>query len=321
MNRVWQRQKGLSLVELMIAAALALSLLSILVVTTSRQQQMSRESMQLAMLQQQGQLLLNLLQSELQHIGFWAGFSLQHINAAESEFYSVQGECVSLPDDSGSFPQTDLKLVPVYAESGAGNGISCMGQAVEHSTVLQFKRLVAQPFQYHELKDNRYYLQIQASGLKVVNSDTAYSDADTEFWPYLHQLFYVQQQGDIPVLMRKRLIRSQAGTPRMHTDSVMDGVEALYVEFGVDTSLDGRANFFASPQQLQPIDWYQQHSRIVAVSYYFIIRSLQADPSYHNEQLYPMGQWSYQAPGDHYRRLMLQSTVYFHNVHRQLQGD
>ncbi|MDP4536850.1 PilW family protein [Alkalimonas collagenimarina] len=320
MKRPWSRQSGVSLVELMIAAALALSLFAILMVTTSRQQQMSRESMQLAMLQQQGQLLLNLLQSELQHIGFWAGFSLQHIDAAAASFNPVQGECISLPDDSGSFPRADLRLVPLYAELGSGSGISCMGQAVEQGTIIQFKRLVAQPFHYHELKENRYYLQIQPSGLTVVDSETAVNEADTEFWPYAHQLFYVQKQGDIPVLMRKRLIRSQAGFPRMHTDSLMDGVEVLYVELGVDTSQDGRANYFASPHQLQPEHWYQQHSRIVAISYYFIIRSLESDPGYQNDLVYPMGQMSFQAPGDHYRRLMLQSTLYFHNVNRQLQG-
>lgn len=321
MNRPWHRQCGFSLVELMIAATLALSVLAILAVTTSRQQQMSRESLQLAMLQQQGQLLLNLLQSEFQHLGFWAGFSLPHMNAVDSMLDPVHGECLNLSEDSGSFPRIELRLVPLYAELGAGTGISCMGQAVEHSTVVQFKRLVAQPFQHHQLKDNRYYLQIEPTRLKVVDSTTAHDGSNTEFWPYLHQLFYVQRQGDIPVLMRKRLIRSQAGTPRMHTDSVMDGVEALYVELGVDTSLDGRANYFTNPQQLHAEHWYQQHSQIVAISYYFIIRSLEADQRYRNDHLYLMGQWSYQAPSDHYRRLMLQSTVYFHNVNRQMKGE
>ena len=320
MKAALQRQFGLSLVELMIAATLALSLLAVLLTTTSKQAQMSRETMQLAMLQQQGQLLLNLLQTELQHLGFWAGFSLEQMRQLQAPSEPVIGDCVQLPLDSGSFPDPSKLLIPLYAELGSGQGMSCLGQAAEHSSILQFKRLLAQPLEHAELKPNRYYLQVEAGSLRLVDSDTASSSGPAEFWPYLHQLFYVQWQQGIPVLMRKRLIRNQAGSPRIHTDSVMDGVEMLYFEFGIDSTLDGRANYFLPLQQMQPEHWYQQSSRIVAVSYYVLLRSLDVDRHYLNDQWYPMGQSGFQAPGDNYRRLPLQGTQYFHNAALQNHG-
>ncbi|MCC5826455.1 PilW family protein [Alkalimonas sp.] len=320
MTLIIKRQYGLSLVELMIAATLALSLLAVLLTTTSKQAQMSRETMQLAMLQQQGQLLLNLLQTELQHLGFWAGFHLEQIRRLQGPSDAVIGDCIRLPLDSGSFPQDAALLIPLYAEFGAGHGLSCLGHAAEHSSILQFKRLLAQPLSQSELKPNRYYLQVDAHAMKLVDSDTASTSLKTEFWPYLHQLFYVQWQGDMPVLMRKRLVRSNNGKPRIHTDSVMDGVEMLYFEFGIDSTFDGRANYFLPLQQMQAEHWYQESGRIVAISYYLLLRSLEADRQYLNEQWYPMGQSGFQAPGDHYRRLPLQGTQYFHNVALQYQG-
>ncbi|MEE2024649.1 MULTISPECIES: PilW family protein [Alkalimonas] len=320
MTRFSHQERGLSLVELMIAAALALSVLLVLLATTSKQSQMSRETMQLAMLQQQGQLTLNLLQTELQQLGFWAGFTLADIRQLSAPFGVVSGECRHLADDSGSFPQAGLLLVPLYAEYGRGESISCLGRAASNSSVLQFKRLLAQPLSFEQLKNNRYYLQVLASELKLVDSDSATTDPAAEFWPYLHQLFYVQWQDDIPVLMRKRLIRSAAGMPRIHTDSVIDGVEVLYFEFGIDSTLDGRANYFVPLSHMQAEHWYQQEQRIVAISYYVVVRSLEADVRYLNEHWYPMGQSGFQAPGDHYRRLQLQSTQYLHNVALQYQG-
>lgn len=320
MSAKTQQQFGFSLVELMIAATLALSLLAVLLTTTMKQAQMSRETMQLAMLQQQGQQLLNLLQSEFQHLGFWAGFGLERIRLIPAPSAVVMGECSQLPLDSGSFPQGSALFIPLYAEYGVGHGISCLGQAAEHSSILQFKRLLAQPLSHAELKPNRYYLQITANTLQLVDSDTASTSEPAEFWPYLHQLFYVQLQQGMPVLMRKRLIRNQAGQPRIHTDSIMDGVEILYFEFGIDTTFDGKANYFLPVQQMQAEHWYQQSGRIVAISYYVLLRSLEADRQYLNEQWYPMGQFGFQAPGDHYRRLPLQGTQYFHNVALHYQG-
>ncbi|MDP4529760.1 PilW family protein [Alkalimonas delamerensis] len=314
------RQQGLSLVEIMIASVLALSLLAVLLTTSSRQVQMSRETMQLAMLQQQGQLLLNLLQAELHQLGFWAGFSLDAMRQASAPEAMVVSECAIGSEQSGSFPEPGRPFIPLYSELGNQGGVSCLGAIKPDSAILQWKRLLAQPHHYSELAPNRYYLQIKADSLAIVDSSMASDAPEAEFWPYQHQLFYVQLQGDIPVLMRRRLIRNHAGQPRMHTDSVMDGVEILYFEFGIDSTLDGRANYFLPLHQMDGAQWLQQESRIVAISYYVLLRSMEPDRQFVNEQWYPMGQYGFQAPGDHYRRLALQGTQYFHNVALQLNG-
>ena len=61
-------------------------------------------------------------------------------------------------------------------------------------------------------------------------------------------------------------------------------------------------------------DWQQDSSRIISVRYYALLRARQPDPAYTNQQRYEMGSKQFDAAGDHYRRLLVSSTIYFHNA-------
>lgn len=131
-------------------------------------------------------------------------------------------------------------------------------------------------------------------------------------------MFYLQQQTDggerYPVLMRKRLVRSAAGEARIHTDSVIDGVERLHFEFGIDASGDGQLNYRLATRQMTDRHWQQLEGRIISITFYILLRSLQPDRHYLNTQGYQMGAERFVAPGDHYRRLLLSSAVSMHHT-------
>lgn len=109
-------------------------------------------------------------------------------------------------------------------------------------------------------------------------------------------------------------IRNAAGQSIMDTDSIMDGVERMHFEFGLDANLDGQVDYYLSTEQMQPEHWQQQKHRIINIKFYLLLRSLDEDFSYQNNQLYQMGQQWFKAPSDPFRRLLVSSSVAFSNT-------
>lgn len=312
------RHGGFSLVEIMIAMLLALLLLALILTAFSSMQAASTQTRQLAFLQQNGQLVVNLLNNELQNSGFWGGHSLQHISHAISTQPLPANDCVAAGLDSGSFPQAGQSFISLYAgRAAAGRQLNCLNNLLPDTEFLQIKRTVGLQVAKNEMRANRFYLQSDWQQSRFVDLESKSSDAEL-FFPYQHLVLYVQQQQHnnqtMPVLMRKRLVRTAAGAANISTDSLIDGVERLHFEFLIDSTLDGRPNFSLATAEMTPFYWLQQQSRIVAVQYHVLIRTLEPDRRYKNNRHYQLGAVSFVAPGDHYRRLLLSGAVYFENA-------
>ncbi|GHG73997.1 type IV minor pilin protein PilW [Alishewanella longhuensis] len=309
---------GFSLVEIMIAMVLALLLLMLILTAFSSLQSSSTQTRQLALLQQNGQLVLNLLNNELQNGGFWGGQSLLDINNAGSAIMAPSNDCFEAGLDTGSFPQFKQPFITLFSNTATGSRqLNCLNNLLPNTEFLQLKRSIGIQVTRNEMRNNRFYLQADWQQSRFVDIDTA-SGSSMLLFPYQHSVLYIQQQQlagqSIPVLMRKRLVRNAAGAANMATDSIIDGVERLHFEFLIDSDLDGRPNYSLATSQMTPNHWLQQQSRIVAVQYHVLLRSLEPDRSYINDRHYQLGSLSYTAPGDHYRRLLLSGAVYFENT-------
>ena len=73
-------------------------------------------------------------------------------------------------------------------------------------------------------------------------------------------------------------------------------------------------NAVLATEQMPADYWQQDSSRIISLRYYALLRARQPDPAYTNQQRYEMGSKQFDATGDHYRRLLVSSTIYFHNA-------
>lgn len=309
---------GFSLVEIMIAMLLALLLLVVILSAFSSLQASSTQTRQLALLQQNGQLVLNLLNNELQNSGFWGGQSMFDISQAYSTQAAPGNDCFAAGLDTGSFPRANQPFIPLFAGIATGaRQLNCLNNLVPTTEFLQLKRSLGLQVTSTEMRSNRFYLQTDWQQSRFVDIDTVNSNAHLLF-PYQHSVLYIQWQQlagqSIPVLMRKRLVRNAAGAASIATDSIIDGVERLHFEFLIDSNLDGRPNFSLATSQMTSNHWLQQQSRIVAVQYHVLLRALEPDRSYQNNRQYQLGSLSYTAPGDHYRRLLLSGAVYFENA-------
>ncbi|SNY54501.1 type IV pilus assembly protein PilW [Arsukibacterium tuosuense] len=311
--------RGFSLVELLIAMLLGLLLLGFTVQIFASLTASSRQSQQLAQLQQNGQLALNLLHNELQNTGFWGGISLNDVSVASVDMAPPAPDCVEDDIDSGSFPAAGATFTSLYAKLAApGRQLNCLTSLAPDSEILQLKRAIGLAVSRDELRPNRFYIVPHWQQSRLISQDSASLAADSVFYPYQHLVFYIQNQRvdgqTIPVLMRKRLVRSVSGAARIATDSVIDGVERLHFEFGIDANLDGRLNYMLPTALMSNEHWQQQSGRIVSIRFYVLLRSTVPDPRYVNQQTYQMGASRFEAPDDHYRRLLLAGSVYFNNA-------
>lgn len=305
--------RGWTLLEMLIAMALSLLLTLLLVNSWQVNYQAFRQTSQLAEMQQSGQFVLSFFQQELQNQHFWAGAEPTLLRPPLG--FTVSGDCRSALD-SGSFPKTAMVFVPVLSGIvGAAHTPDCLASAQKGSAFLQLKRLVGAPLTAAAAKNNRVYLQQQGRAYQFVSQPSA--PATATYWPYSHQVFYVamQTQGrqQVPVLMRKRLVRQASGQLSMDTDSVIDGVEMMHFEAGVDSNFDGQVDYLSDIAQVSADVWQQRSGQIIQLRFFVLVRSVMPDSTYTNVQQYTLGQRLFQAPGDHYRRLLVSSAVTFHN--------
>lgn len=307
------RQHGWTLIEMLIVMALSLLLTLLLVNSWQVNYQAFKQTSQLSELQQSGQFVLGFFQQELTNQNFWAGANPGLLPAPAA--IAVQGDCRSALD-SGSFPKASAVFVPVLAGTvGGAHTPDCIASMHKGSGFLQLKRLAGAPLTAAQTKNNRVYVQQQGRQYHFVSQ--ASGGAQFTYWPYLHQLFYValqtQAQQQVPVLMRKRLVRQASGQLTMDTDSVLDGVEMLHFEAGIDSNFDGQVDYLSDVDQISADVWQQRSGQVLQLRFFVLVRSTIPDKDYTNVQQYALGQRLFRAPGDHYRRLLVSSAVTFHN--------
>lgn len=308
----FQPQAGFFLMQQMIVLLISALLLLMFISALVIQWQAFRQQSQLTQLQHTAVQLHALLQHEFSNSQFWAGLTQSQLAPSQMP---VMGDCAGSAPDSGSFPSHSRPWLAFYAGTvGSASTPVCLTNALKQSDFVQLKHLAGDPLGLADLRHNRVYLQQTGWQGKFVKSNDAGLDSQAWFWPYVHELYYVAAQTlngvAIPVLMRKRLIRNSQGHSVMDTHAVLDGVELLVFELGLDADGDGFAEQFLPARQLTATQW-RQPSLIRQVRYFAVLRALQAEPGYRNQQQYALGDRQFQAPGDPYRRLLISSSVSF----------
>lgn len=309
-------RNGWTLIEAMISMALGLLCTLLLIAGWQWNYRAFIQTTQLSELQQSAQFVLSFMQQELVNQNFWAGFQLNQL--PPTSLATPTADCAG-PIDSGSFPKLQHGFVGIYSGTvGDSSTPGCLTVARKGSDFLQLKRLAGAPARKAELKTNRIYLQQyhRYASFVALHSPELYAAAT--YWPYVHQLWYVALQKhegkNIPVLMRKRLVRQLSGQLAMDTSAVIDGVEMLHFELGVDSNFDGQLDYSKPAAQIADSVWLGQSGKIIQLRFYVLLRSITADLTYTNVQQYQLGQRQYKAPGDHYRRLLVSSAVTFNNL-------
>ncbi len=301
---------GWTLTGMMVAVTVCTLLILLATQTFLFNQLSTRQTIQLAQLQQTGQFVLGLFQHELRNANFLAGVMQLPVMPAN---FTMVSDCRN-SGDSGSFPlpHQSFSLLQTGIVGGS-NQLNCLSNAINQSGFIQIKRLAGERVNHTALRSNRAYLEIHQGQTRFVFNNSADLSDNAQYWPFLHQVFYLAQQRQagktVPVLMRKRLIRQQGGGLTMDTESVIEGVEAIVFELGSDTNGDQVADVFTEPNSIQPPKGLAHGVRVKQIRFHILVRSVEPDPTFTNNQQYQLGPSRFDAPGDHYRRLQISSAV------------
>jgi hypothetical protein len=310
-----RRDSGLSLVELLVALALGVVLAFASVNLLLRSKLSYLEADELARLQENGRYALRLLSRELSMAGYLAGeLPGTHIVS------SLTGSpCFEYMQDTTVPLEYWNDVSANGVGSGRGNALpgDCLlrGQHQAGSDMLLIRRTTGMPVlengdQRAPLDHEAIYLRTAGQGVPALLQRGGSASVPTRLEEFLPAILFLRRysrtSGDaIPTLCRKRQGRS---ADRMApAECMVEGIEDLQLEFGIDQDRDLQADRFlpaANPAQL---------GNAVAVRIYLLVRSVHRVPGYTNAATYQLGSKRVGPALDGYYRRVMQTTVLLRN--------
>ena len=323
------RCRGLSLVELLVAMALGMLLSAGMVslFLESRRQYFYDE--QLSRLQENGRYAINLLSRELAMAGFFATVLDRKTLATQP----VSRDCSDL--NWALNPVTAVDMVNDHLPSSVamdtvqGALLNCVdGRAVVAlSDALIIKRVAGRAsLREGEIASNltpsstlQWYLRVEEGVAprwqKLAAGDLsalALSGDSASYWEAITHIFYIRDYSDaenpadqLPTLCMEGLVNDL-----MSTRCLVEGVENLQIELGLDTDGDGIANRYAGAPLAHEV------ALAVSVRVSLLLRSTQSLAGYRDDKDYRVGPLSIAAPQDAFLRRVFTTTVQLRNVLR-----
>ncbi|XPF96074.1 PilW family protein [Colwellia sp. RE-S-Sl-9] len=320
-----KKQNGFTLLEIFVALAIGLVLIGGVLSVFVGMKTTTQETSSIGELQENGRFAVTILTDDLLRQNFWGDLQLSF----SSDVYSgvdlppVIGDCIGGGQNNSSFPQGNLfHFRTLWAANVTAATIlgGCINNAVPGSDVLQIKRVLARPILPGAIDNERYYLNAGYTQATLFPGSAAaipFVSNNSRIWEYQHHIYYIRNDrigttaNFVPVLMQGRL--QNTATP-ISFNLLVEGIERVHYMFGVDTDGDDVVNGYMAPADMIGDYWDNtNNTKILAVKFYVLVRSIRADPNYENNNTYQMGDTVFNAGGDNFRRLLFSSTVTLYN--------
>ncbi|WP_115720540.1 PilW family protein [Gallaecimonas mangrovi] len=327
--------RGFSLVELMVAMTLGLVMAAAISAVFVASKRGVKSTEQIGELQENASYALRLVTEDLRQAGMMGpmsgtplivdtNLSLNGVAVASGSDCSGGGvNNASLPRDTapaGSF----LMLWGGIAASGV---MSCLdSKAVTGTDILQIKRLAGPVATSSSWQTASLYLLMNSNNARFWPGSTAGEFTSPpitngEYWRYIHHIYYIadETRGNLTVpVLKRRYLTIDGGNLVMADEDLVEGVERFHLMYGIDTDDDAIPNYYASASELTDADWIgSSGQRVVAARIYLLIRTQLSDANYDASISYTLGDMTPYSPADHYRRLLLQSTITLPNPQYQ----
>jgi type IV pilus assembly protein PilW len=321
------RQAGLTLVELLISILLGVMLsLGMASIYVNAKVNYSNEE-EAARMQENGRYAISLLKRELTQAGFYAGTP----SIARMASAAVTTDCAG--GNWALDASTPVELISDYSGTATtinGTTFTCLTESgttpiVSGSDVVSVKRTASD----YTLKDgeyangvttpqaNQWYVRLESYGStkawEYVGSSPAFSagvgaGSEVDFWEFYSSIYYLRNYSqtagdDIPSLCVVEL-----AADNMTRRCLVEGVEDMQIEFGLDTDNDGVPNRFKGTPTSAEM------SGAVVARIYLLLRSVNpVGNGYTNAKAYQLGQKPVPAKNDGYLRRVMTTTVQMRN--------
>lgn len=335
-------QKGFSLIELMVALTVSMILmagLTTMVVNTNKSYaELSKASAQL----ENGRYAMQLLKEEIQHAGYYGLYTeLNEVPAAGAQ---------PDPCQTGDSDLVDGLPLPVQGyDAPAGTTLTCLADAnhLDDTDILVLRRTATTTTDFTALAAGQVYLQSnwvkmtlgEATGASDANFNTSdlrlIDGSDSVIREYQVAIYFISpcsvmggatctaaSDNGNPVPTLKRLILSVAGgNPDFILEPLVEGIENLQIDFGVDTDNNGTPDAYRTNPTLarNDIDDVDDDEKMVALRVHILARNTRITENYSDQKTYILGQPggvpnTIGPIGDAYKRHVFSSLVRVTNV-------
>jgi len=317
--------QGLSLIELLVSMLLGLILSGGIVIAYLGAKRNYFYEEQMARMQENGRYAMRLLSRELTMAGFFAGVpELNGVSAAavgtdcsEWDWVLDGTHPIELVNDySGQSVPMSLHFTPLTCLDSAAIALDTDLIAIKRTAAeASLRRGIPAPGLTASTVQN-WYLRLAAGNspewekLRSIDLlDGARANTSLSYWEWISRIIFVRrysdsgnEDDDIPSLCMETL----AGDA-MTSRCLVEGVENMQLEFGIDTDADGVPNQYKSA----PTGDEMRHA--VAAKIHLILRSVSKIPGHQDDKTYTLGQKILTAKHDPYLRRVFSTTVLLRN--------
>lgn len=300
-------QRGLTLVELMVALTLGLMITVAVGTAYVESSRSTAEDDRYLRMIENGRFALSLVVTDLKMTSFW-GELLDP--AAITSGVTVGEDCgIDLLDAESAILVNNPNASPALAQFDvtATTCAALMGTVRAGTTQLATKHSNGTALATGATDGVLYLRSNGSSGSIVDDAGSTPPPTGVSDWALDPSLYYVREEaGDMPRLCRLKLVGS-AFAALDTTECVADGVEQLHVEFGLDTDGDGLVNRYRSDPPASDM------AAALTARVWVLVRSDSPDPAYTNTKTYQLGDRTIAAANDHFYRRVFSSTVELRN--------
>jgi len=241
MRKGLSNHAGFSLVELMVAMIIGLFLTLGVFTMFSMSSSNVTTTSQFNQLQENGRIALALMERDISQLGFMGDITgtelVRGVNTTLLAAIIPTGDdCIGGGINNASFPNTTsshFRKLWGY-EAGVGTeSLACLTNVVKNTDVIQIKRLSGPPTT-NPNDVNRYYIGATANQAIIFSGSQPTPTLDNgRFWEYVHRVYYIQNDGSIPVLRRRLLLNGGMNTSGSY-EQLVEGIENMRILYGFD---------------------------------------------------------------------------------------
>lgn len=325
-------QRGVSLVELMVALTISLFILGGAASVFAKTRDLYRSNERSARLQEAARYAMSTIEADLRMANYWGLHSnpelVENAPGIDSDDPAEPDPSYSLPSGLSSYATTisscgsmwAVKLFRYVEASNNAYGLDCaaFGTASGSSDQLTVRRASTDAITTGNLGATSGQLKLASSRARgMLFTGTALPSGFTaplsEVRAVISNSYYVDQDSDLtaglPSLRRKSL-GFTGGAPTITDEEVVPGIEDLQVALGVDMNGDQNVDYFVDPDDGVPMG-----EAAVAVRVWLLVRSEQRDVGFTDDRTYTYADRSY-TPNDSFRRLLVYKTIALRNTRR-----
>lgn len=308
----------MSLVELMVAMVIGLFLTAGVFTMFSMSSSNVTTTSQFNQLQENGRIALAIMERDISQLGFMGDITgTDFIVGSNTQILSgaVPNDCVGGGVNNATLPRalpSHFRRLWGY-EQGA-NGVmpfTCLTGVRDATDVLQIKRFIG-PSTTTPTDASRFYVGTTASqAIFFTGNQVTPVLTNGRFWEFQHHIYFIRNDGDIPVLRRRTLtvVNGMA-----NEDQLVEGIENLRVLYGFDSDGDSTPDRYLPASAVTTMMWDNElFQRLVAVKVFVLVRAIQADRTYTNEAQYLLGDKTIGPLKDNYRRKVMSMTIMLEN--------